>query len=277
VEKQRRTQGWYRLQNAKLSLQHRSGAIENRVASWEEARQYLEDVVIFPNGEGQEESDGAAAADDASNHLEEYTKRVQNLRLDDAMKKVGMSGAELRMQQLANLKLSHEIEDREFAASGEQLEAAYEEREKRLQSDAVKEVDEALKKEERDEEARKRASELMRPLTDDEATLVRNTLYEIGPKSEVVAQEGPDTVQRGSIQRLRPDVWLNDEVIHFFYVMLSKRDAELCAADPNRKRCHFFKSFFMTKLLNEGHRDPSMDGVYEYKNVKRWSKKVPGT
>jgi sentrin-specific protease 1 len=30
----------------------------------------------------------------------------------------------------------------------------------------------------------------------------------------------------------------------------------------------------MTKLLNEGH--PTMDGQYEYRQVKRWSKLVPG-
>jgi sentrin-specific protease 1 len=46
--------------------------------------------------------------------------------------------------------------------------------------------------------------------------------------------------------------------------------------DPSRKRSHFFKSFFLTKLLNEGHSDPAMEGKYEYRNVRRWSKKVPG-
>lgn len=68
--------------------------------------------------------------------------------------------------------------------------------------------------------------------------------------------------------------WLSDEVIHFFLAMLAQRDEALCAEDPKRRRCHYFKSFFMTKLLNQGH--ASMAGVYEYRNVKRWSKKVPG-
>lgn len=49
-------------------------------------------------------------------------------------------------------------------------------------------------------------------------------------------------------------------LVSFFYLMLGKRDEELCKADPNRKRSHFFKSFFMTTMLNEGHSDPSMDG-----------------
>ena len=56
--------------------------------------------------------------------------------------------------------------------------------------------------------------------------------------------------------------------------MLAQRDAALCAAEPQRRRCHFFKSFFVTKLLNQGHH--TLAGVYEYRNVKRWSKKVPG-
>jgi Ulp1 family protease len=71
--------------------------------------------------------------------------------------------------------------------------------------------------------------------------------------------------------------WLNDEVIHYFLIMLANRDEEMCRNDPNRKRSHFFKSFFITKLLNEGHANPAMDGKYQYTNVKRWSKQVPGT
>jgi Ulp1 family protease len=43
----------------------------------------------------------------------------------------------------------------------------------------------------------------------------------------------------------------------------------MCSLRHSRDaRSWFFKSFFFTKLLNEGG--------YNYKNVKRWSKKVPG-
>ena len=101
-------------------------------------------------------------------------------------------------------------------------------------------------------------------------------MYGEGPPGEILARVGTDSVQRQSMHRLQPGEWLNDEAIHYFYVMLSKRDEELCRLDPKRKRSHFFKSFFMTKLLNEGNADPSKDGQYEYKNVKRWSKHVPG-
>jgi sentrin-specific protease 1 len=80
-----------------------------------------------------------------------------------------------------------------------------------------------------------------------------------------------DLVTRKSMHTLRPEKWLNDEIIHYYYNMLSKRDAELCLKDPTRLRSHFFKSFFMTALMNEAG-----CGQYKYKNVKKWSEKVPG-
>jgi sentrin-specific protease 1 len=66
---------------------------------------------------------------------------------------------------------------------------------------------------------------------------------------------------------------LNDEVIHYFYTMLAQRDAEICKenSSSSKKRCHFFKSFFITRLLDEG-----VTNRYSYGNVKRWSKNVPG-
>jgi sentrin-specific protease 1 len=95
-------------------------------------------------------------------------------------------------------------------------------------------------------------------------------------ESAIIKQIGTDSVQRQSIKTLQPETFLNDEVIHYFYVMLSKRDEELCKQDTSRRRSHFFKSFFKTKLLDEGNKDPIRDGKYDYKNVQNWSKKVPG-
>lgn len=114
-----------------------------------------------------------------------------------------------------------------------------------------------------------RASTLLRDLTDEEAEIVRDAIYGIGRPDEILATSDTDSVQRQSLHKLQPGVWLNDEVIHYFLLMLARRDAELAAKQPGRKRCHFFKSFFITKLLDEA-------GGYNYKNVKRWSRKVPG-
>jgi Ulp1 family protease len=128
----------------------------------------------------------------------------------------------------------------------------------------------------RQEEATHSAASLLRPLTDEEQEIVHDAMYGGGAPDEILAKVDTDSVQRQSMERLQPGIWLNDEAIHYFYVMLSKRDEELCKLNPNRKRSHFFKSFFMSQLLNEGNADPSLDGKYEYTNVKDWSKNVPG-
>jgi len=118
-------------------------------------------------------------------------------------------------------------------------------------------------------EAANRASSLLRPLTEEEQEIVRDAIYGIGPPDEVLATSDTDSVQRQSLHKLQPGVWLNDEVIHYFLLMLARRDAKLCEEHPSRKPCHFFKSFFITKILDDGR-------GYRYANVKRWSKKVPG-
>ena len=52
--------------------------------------------------------------------------------------------------------------------------------------------------------------------------------------------------------------------------MLANRDEKMSSNSGEKKRrSHFFKSFFVTKLLDDS-------GGYRYQNVKRWSKKVPG-
>jgi hypothetical protein len=57
--------------------------------------------------------------------------------------------------------------------------------------------------------------------------------------------------------------WLNDEVINFYMEMLAERDSALCGL-PNSHRTpsHFFSSFFISKLLENGN--------YRYENVKRY-------
>jgi hypothetical protein len=125
-------------------------------------------------------------------------------------------------------------------------------------------------------EAEFKAPSMMFPLTGNEQQIVKEAMYGMGPLNQVIAKSGADSVQRRSIQTLRPGVWLNDEVIHYFYEALTKRDKEMCQKDSSRKRCHFFKSFFITRLFDEGNSNPKLEGKYDYNNVKRWSKKVPG-
>jgi len=52
-------------------------------------------------------------------------------------------------------------------------------------------------------------------------------------------------------------------VINFFFKLLQERDNLLSEGDKSRKKSHFFNSFFITKLLDNG---------YNYSNVKRWTR-----
>ena len=115
------------------------------------------------------------------------------------------------------------------------------------------------------------------------ATLLHRALYDKHwlPKSgsrgtgenasndDIMGKAENDYVQRKSLHTLRPKTWLNDEVVHFVCTLLRLRDAKLCLEMTGRRRSHFFKSFFLTKLIDD-------DNMYNYANVKRWSKKVPG-
>ncbi|KAL7543627.1 hypothetical protein ACHAXR_012914 [Thalassiosira sp. AJA248-18] len=136
----------------------------------------------------------------------------------------------------------------------------------------------AKAKADKEREAQESASKLLRPLTPDEKSLIHSAMKGIGPESEILARQDADSVQRGSLQTLNPGQWLNDEIINYFLKnCLAKRDEKLCAKQgPGRKRSHFFNSFFVQTMFDEKNNNPKLRGVYNYKNVKRWSKKVPG-
>jgi len=89
-----------------------------------------------------------------------------------------------------------------------------------------------------------------------------------GPANqEELIQKFSIPMTREKILCLRPESWLNDEVINFCMSMLQERDDKLRELSPNRKKSHFFNSFFMDKLLGNGHVG------YHYKDVARWTKK----
>jgi hypothetical protein len=268
----------YALVNALNYLEKIPDSHKQTITCWEEAKPKLQEIFIFP--EDTETADKESKPDESFVGLETYhaalesslaTKSVAFAMqpLHEKWKQVAavtppgkLYRGSLEGGRGASLLLS------QIAAAEADLESH--------KSTAVQEVAERLRVQEQEEEAKKRASSLMRPLTDAEYAIVKSAMYAMGPGNQVIAQSGADSVQRASMQTLQPGQWVGDEVISYFLLMLSKRDEELCQKDPSRKRCHFFKSFFFTKLLNEGHANPDMDGTYEYKNVKRWSKKVPG-
>lgn len=87
---------------------------------------------------------------------------------------------------------------------------------------------------------------------------------------------GGDYVTRRCLATLRPGKLLNDEVISYYYRMLGEGDKEACEQDYGRRRCHVFNSFFITKLLNEGHCDLGVEGTYDYGRVKKLGKQGSG-
>ena len=57
-----------------------------------------------------------------------------------------------------------------------------------------------------------------------------------------------------TFQRLRPGIWLNDEIINYYFQLLQDKD-------PN---AWYLSTFFMPTLVNA-------ESGYNYKNVRRWS------
>jgi sentrin-specific protease 1 len=171
--------------------------------------------------------------------------------------------------RLDNL-LRKKIEEAEWKAREREIseERRIEEEMRKREKEEKKQLEE---EEKRKKEAEEAAKSLLRPLTDEEHDIVQKALWGKGSPEEILATSATDSVQRHSMHTLRPGEWLNDEVIHYFFSVLAKRDEALSASNPLRKRSHFFMSFFFTKLFDEG-----CTNKYTYSNVKRWSKKVPG-
>ena len=291
-------QSRYQWVNALNRLEKYPSSRDKSISTWEEAKKSLEQVISFPCPPlSSKDSHHDQGMESSRKHLVPSVEKnsFKNLETDieivqEHVQALSVSNGKWKQiasypnQEILNKKGREghdEEEDLEILIQKESIEKAdlyfnarirtAEELANQLQkSEAVQKLEERRVK----DEARKRASLLMRALNEDERKTVETAIHGLGPGGEIIAQAGADSVQRSSIQTLKPGMWLNDEIIHYFYIMLAKRDEELCKHDPSRKRSHFFKSFFITKLLNEGN--ASCDGKYEYRNVKRWSKKVPG-
>ena len=62
-----------------------------------------------------------------------------------------------------------------------------------------------------------------------------------------------DSITRGSLRRLDPGKWLNDEVINYYFRhALTNRDEEQCLlTDEDRGRQGFYNTFFIQILFNK--------------------------
>jgi Ulp1 protease family, C-terminal catalytic domain len=269
----------YQLTTAFYDLRKSPGAQKTIIESWEQAKMILSTKIEFPEREvGREELLPESEIRPYGKNLD--LDIIGSLRYEN----IQHLPSDEKHTQIKAWRTPRKIEDekrdqaKQAGPLASEVDSQYDELRKgtKLKSRHIifDELEGRVVAKEKEEEAHNLASALLRDFTDDEDAIVENSMYGGGAADEIMQSDGADSVYWKSIWTLRPGQWLNDEVIHYFYVMLGKRDEELCRIDPNRKRSHFFKSFFITMLLNEGN--PEKHGQYEYRGVKRWSKKVPG-
>ena len=242
----------YKLMAVLDEMEAKPSACVDRVQSWEEVEESLRVHMHFPEESTVEQQE--ITIDDP---IERMIQRIEQ----DSQAKINLriAKSQILLQQAAELRLAREQALNESFMDENEKRAAH------LASEELRTSEERLLQEEREAEAQERASQLLRDLTPEEQELVHEALYSIGPEDDIIAKCDSDFVTRKNMHTLQPGAWLSDEVIHFFLAMLGKRDQELCLEDLTRKRSHFFKSFFMTKLTNEGH--ATMAGVYEYVSI----------
>ncbi|KAI5124452.1 hypothetical protein M0805_008336 [Coniferiporia weirii] len=90
-------------------------------------------------------------------------------------------------------------------------------------------------------------------------------------KEGVVSKVGREQVSHTDLRRLRPGVWLNDEIINFYGQLINDRAAEADAAKENKQsgakralNVHYFSTFFWSKLQMG----------YEKGRLAKWTKKL---
>jgi len=130
----------------------------------------------------------------------------------------------------------------------------------------------AKRKEEQkmEERANHLTASLLRSLTFLEGKMINIAIHGSGPDSEVLVKNESDSVTRGSMRTLKPGIWLNDEIINYYLKnCLAVRDKKLCEEQHDRKRSHFFNSFFIQALFDEKNSDPDKMGSYNYDMVRK--------
>merc|ERR1719457_200381 len=83
----------------------------------------------------------------------------------------------------------------------------------------------------------------------------------LGPGSarDVLVEGFNAEITRADIATLRPSVWLNDEVVNFYFNLIKERSE----ASSELANVHVFNTFFYPKIEKMGHA-----------GVKRWTRKV---
>lgn len=110
------------------------------------------------------------------------------------------------------------------------------------------------------------------PLTRIQKQEVKRIIYNTIPGEEVMTDDSI-VVSHYNIdfkykdfKRFQPKTWLSDEAVNFYVLMLQHRVSLLRGKADGRRHCHFYNTFFLTKLLENNQ--------YSFAQVQRWSKKI---
>ena len=107
-------------------------------------------------------------------------------------------------------------------------------------------------------------------LSDREESIVRSALDGVG---ESAVSQGTNIVQIISMQTLKPERRLNDEIINYFFrAVLARWEKMLCTKQSGSKRSLFLSSFFAQKMHDDKNNNSELRGRYNYDNVKSWMK-----
>ncbi|KAJ0244372.1 Ubiquitin-like-specific protease 1A [Hirschfeldia incana] len=103
--------------------------------------------------------------------------------------------------------------------------------------------------------------EPFQPLSKEDETAVKQA-FSANVQNILVSHESSNIdISVEKLRCLKPGQWLNDEVINLYLVLLKEREAR----EPNKFiKCHFFNTFFFTKLVHSGT-------GYNYSAVRRWT------
>lgn len=103
-------------------------------------------------------------------------------------------------------------------------------------------------------------------LTPDQVKLIKKTIAEVERDSRLGSsrryiEKFKIPISTPDLLRMRPDTWLNDEVINFYLNMIVERSKKAHPSEPQKILAH--NTFFFPKLEAGGH-----------KAVARWAKRL---
>jgi len=104
------------------------------------------------------------------------------------------------------------------------------------------------------------------PLTEEEVELSQRGLDRSADQHEVIVSRFKVDLTRERLSCLFPCMWLNDEVINFYFKLLQERTRSI----KGMPKCWFANSFFWTGLCG-GSEWPY---TYSYGRVRRWTRKA---